>query len=424
MITRQSTLLVGLLSISLVVGGCKKKSNLYEEPSNNSSQPDKDVSLRAADVAQGLADGGLTFQDFLNMSNQVKENIGKGYDERIYLEDLADQTNEDLRSSGSSFYLKLKESITASKSSLRSNTGFNNGDFLITQLKGMSFYWPNCDDWNYKEFPVVAYVDEFVPNDATTLEAYKVDEDGKIVGTIIIDEEYTENNPVLIVEKKHKPKYNVLAPNTSNIPDDFSDFLNGSGVSKGNHDHGGSVGPGSPKDEEKIIALKLGKVQATKQWDNWFRGGSEFVFVATYVYPEIKTDGSVAYATHTSVNGLTFTRKEIKRKVEKRYNAYILSDHKHGLDLVHWKIVEDDQGWFNKDTILKLNFGYKGTTVGVEIPGFVSPFQEVFELTYSWDFFISSLNYDSETKDFIWQNADGLHWTFPVVKGKIEIDAE
>ena len=86
--------------------------------------------------------------------------------------------------------------------------------------------------------------------------------------------------------------------------------------------------------------------------------------------------------------------------------------------------MEDDQGWFNKDTILKLNFGYKGTTVGVEIPGFVSPFQEVFELTYSWDFFISSLNYDSETKDFIWQNADGLHWTFPVVKGKIEIDAE
>lgn len=434
-----SLILWGLV-LTAFLGSCDKTEPSAKRVEKTPQQECSSFDLRAADVAEGLANLGLTPEDLMNLSTVAKDNSRKGYDELIFLEDMISDRSEDLREEKEDFFSRLKSELTAKASALRSGGEFVPDESVISQLKEMTLYWPYVGNWDMTAYPVVAYVDENVPEDATQIKAYKLDNSGKVVGTIIIDEEYAEKNPVLIVEKKRKPEYMVLQPKTensasSNTPIDLSKIVGvlGDSFYTGSFNHhrpiigeitGGFEMP-EKKKGERVVALKLGKVKCTKQWDSWVRGGSEFVFMATYVRPEKQENGMISYTPLNSKFGISFTRGEINKGTVKQFdNYYLITDYDKGIDLVHCKIVEDDQGWFDKSKTLEISFSYKNVKVSFSIPGFISPFEDVYETTYTWKFLMSTLNYDKDADEFKWLDADGFQWTMPIEKGEVVLDDE
>lgn len=433
-----SLLLLGFVLMAFL-GSCDKAEPSAERVEKTPQQECSSFDLRAADVAEGLANLGLTSDDLVTLSTVAKENSRKGYDELIFLEDMVSDRSEELREEKEDFFSRLKSKLTAKASTLRSGGEFLPDESVISQLKEMTLYWPYVGNWDMTAYPVVAYVDENVHEDATQIKAYKLDNSGKVVGTIIIDEEYAKKNPVLIVEKKRKPEYLVLQPkienSTSSTPIDLSKIVGVLGDSfytgSFNHQHpiigeltGGFEMP-KKKKGERVVALKLGKVKCTKQWDSWIRGGSEFVFMATYVRPEKQENGMISYTPLNSKFGISFTREEINKGIVKQFDNYnIITDYDKGIDLVHWKIVEDDQGWFDKPQPLEISFSYKGVKVSFGIPLFISPFEDVYETFYTRKFFMSTLNYDKDADEFKWLDADGFQWTMPIEKGEVVLDDE
>lgn len=391
------------LTTVLLVSSCNNK-----EPKKNdfgtteaADPQNTDGQLRASDVADAVANGGLNLADFESIAYLIEQNVAKGYDERLYLEDIPTDENS-LRSATGGFLQKIANYMSERNTiDLRSTGTEGSSTNPIEKFVGanMSVYWPYITEWNRKRLPVIAYVDENTPKDAETIEALKIDEHGKVIGRLIIDEAYAEKNPVMIVSKKVKSPYSILKTRPANY---FSPF----DISKL---------PVKYEPEKVLLSLYLGKIRLLKQFDPWLAGGSEICVRVAYTYPERNPNtGEITLVPKNGHVNVNFTRKEIKEKVAKTFDTMLVSEWKQGMELVYVKMLEDDS-WFGRTMDFSASFTHKGLKIDVsfKIP---NSYDDIFGNYFSIAFLMSDRNVNKDNTP-VWHNGGNVEWTFPIKKG-------
>lgn len=363
----------------MLLGSCSQK---HEEPKaqENVEETQSQGTLRSVDIATILSDGDFSISDFASLASSIQTNAEIGYDEKVYLSDLST-----LRSTDNSFATKLLQKLNTS--SLRSSLP---NDF--------SLYWRSCKKWDGKERPVIAYVSEDTPNDAKTIPAFEMDENGNIVNTIMIDEEYTINHPTLIVGAEEKPIGKPIPlrskgyVSTIKFPD--LDDIRIHHFSK------------------RVTSLYLGDLVVERQFDNFFNGGSEICFVVSYPKVRIDKSGQFHYEERTTHQYRKVTRDQIKNKEVLHLDYELIVDWDSNLDRIGWFAYEDDS-FLAPGGKIKFDFEYKGFKFAVEatIP---NSREDINRIDYTGDYLMSTANWDRKTEKWVMHHADGIKYTLPV----------
>lgn len=363
----------------MLLGSCSQK---YEEPKaqENVEETQPQGTLRSVDIATAISNGDFSISDFASLAKTIQANAEIGYDEKAYLSDFST-----LRSTGNSFASKLLQALPAS--SLRSVTDC---DF--------SLYWRSCQEWNEKERPVIAYVSEGTSEDAKAIPAFEFDESGKVVKTIMIDEEYTKQHPTLIINGDEKPRGKVipLRPKgyVSNLTVPSIDI---SGL---------MVAP------KRVTSLYLGDLQVTEQFDCWFKGGSEIRFVVAYPRVIVKEDGSVEFEKRVTEQGRNVTRDQIDNEEILHLDYDLVLDWDPYLNHIGWFAYEDDSTWAPGGSI-EFEFSYKGFGFTVKAP-VPNTKETIVKTDYTGSYLMSTDNIDPGTKQWKMHKANGIKYTLPV----------
>lgn len=363
----------------MLLGSCSQK---YEEPKaqENVEETQPQGTLRSVDIATILSDGDFSISDFASLASSIQTNAEIGYDEKVYLSDLST-----LRSTDNSFATKLLQKLNTS--SLRSAT---NSDF--------SLYWRSCQAWNKTERPVVAYVSEETPENAKEIPAFELDENGKIVNTIMIDEEYTKNHPTLIVNGDEKPKGKIIPIRPkgyiSNLIVPSIDYSKLKIIRK------------------RVTSLYLGDLQVSEQFDCWFNGGSEICFVVAYPRAVVKKDGNVEFEDRTTYQCRYVTRDQIDNEEILHLDYDLVLDWDPYLNRIGWFAYEDDSTWAAKGSV-EFKFSYKGFdfTAKATVP---NTKEKIVKTDYTGSYLMSTDNIDPDTKQWKMHKANGIKYTLPV----------
>lgn len=366
--------------ISLLLGACSPKS---EEPripeGSEGTQPQG--TLRSIDIATIISSGDFSTSDFAALALSIQSNAEIGYDEKVYLSDLST-----LRGSENSFANKLLNKLNAS--SLRSSS---DSDF--------SLYWRSCKEWDGEERPVIAYVSEETPDDAKAIPALELDESGKVINTIMVDEEYTINHPTLIVGKEEKPVGQPIPLRPKGYISDLKlpsldDLIY------------------RPYWSKKVASLYLGDLQVERQFDSFFRGGSEICFVVSYPRASLDKNGQLHYEERTTHQFRKVTRDQIKNREILHLDYELIVDWDSNLDCIGWFAYEDDS-FSAPGGKIKFEFAYKGFKFAVEatIP---NSREDINRIDYTGDYLMSTANWNQKEDRWIMHNANGIKYTLPI----------
>lgn len=363
-----------------------QKEPLQQSLNQTETSPNPRGSLRAEDVATNLATEQFNTKDFVELAGVIALNVEKGYDEKLYLSDL--MKGGDLRNSKSPFLCKLRDMLSSSE--------LRGGDTRDNQETELSLYWMNSREWNKQERPTIAYVTEDTPKDAKEIPGIITNDKGEVIKTIMVNEEYAKTHPTVIVNKSPKPEGTPIAAK----PQGYKSPLNG--------DHPIL----NPIKRFYVKTLFLGKMQATKQYDPWIDGGSEFYYLVEYPINKIDQNGNPTLQEAHGKFFVSYTRNEISNGVVKDLDFVLVSSWNKALDNIGFVLYEDDSTWAPTGNI-KFSFTYQGYGFTFEIP-VPATRTDLYKTYFSGDFLMSGHNYDSDTKDWKWHNADGVKFTLPI----------
>lgn len=339
--------------------------------------------------------------------------LGYGLDENyLFREVFGSQENKITTRSGRSSILaeRLKD-LAQNKNQLRS-TDANETDGLVTELgnSNIQIYWPYSDDWDGVTMPVITFAPEDKTKESNIGYKQVIQNDGSIkIETIIIDEEYAENNPVWVIN------YNETAY------DEYPAFAKGETVNKNiayntaNVDITNTRAVGDP-----VYTVNLGKFMSSKNYDSWFDGGSEF---------EIQMGAldvfTIASASDLSINNVKVTsvrvnrsRKDIKKKRWATMNSVLTSNWLKEENNAGFMIHERDQGGTkNWETDLSVKWAGKDYSFKAKIP-YGSGDDIIYRTTYSRNFIFSTNN--KTGSDWREHTSGGVNWTLPYQIGRVE----
>lgn len=274
----------------------------------------------------------------------VTNALASGHDEEIrFTKILSDQT----RNNGQSIMAeRLKQLVTEHVATRNNNDGFDtdmlktlaNSDFII--------YWPYSDDWDGCEMPTLVAAPE--NEDAEEAYGIKIVQEGDVISyeKVLVNEEYTMQHPVWVVNKKKEETGVVYAP--TSYMDDYGPVRQSVKRSAGN----------------PLYVWKMTGMRVTSHHDGVFYGGDEYDIQV--VYPKLP-----GYAEITAKFRVEFSRKEIRKGRWKFPNILLNTNWREEQVTNALIILESDDG--NPITIgatvtAKLDDGTQvGTTTSITI---------------------------------------------------------
>lgn len=365
-------------------------------------------------IAEILADMDLSQEIIQEVHNSVTTGLKKGLEEAYFFKEILSedpQNNIITRSSSEKLGTRLREYIQ--KTRVIGNEDADDVDLYAMENSNLQIYWPYSEDWDGYTKPIVTYFPED-PNQDWNYAFYKTS-DG--IQSIRVDELYMMNKPVWVINESDIP-YSQLGNFLSSF-DNISGTLTPKNPVNPNSGNSTSdtnllINPGiqiSP-----VYTTYVGKFMSTKNYDNIFAGGSEFVIQAGSTSNFHITDPAQLVSLNPNVSYLkiTYSRSDVKHKRWKEFNysCPIVTNWYPELNNIALLILEEDQGGTRKwEASLNLVIDNKNYSLSCSIP-YGSGDDLIYKQTFDRSFILSSNNKDQEG-NWIEYTSGGVHWTMP-----------
>lgn len=278
------------------------------------------------------------------MHKEALSSLGIGLEESVYFNDiLSDDASTRVVSEKSILKNFINSNISLKGEALRTTT-FND----VFEINDVEIYWPYSEDWDGVSQPVIVFNNnndnQYIEDDKTYAYKFIKDGDTYIVDTLVVDENYAENNPVWVINKNHVSLEDIVNLKLGNYSS--TNYIPRQKNNSSTRD--GELG-------SYVSTLMIKTIQSTKQHDSWLDGGSEYI-----IYWGFPVDAVFNLGEHHT-GQIHFSRKEIKRKAIKTINFTGNYDWDKAQTHNKIKVMEFDPG-----KNIKITFSLKGKYKGVE----------------------------------------------------------
>ena len=321
--------------------------------------------------------------DHLNeVYDAVSESIKNGYDEEYMMKDLFSSPGagvgmKDKTKASNRYSNPLKnliqdhlKSTAGTKTSLISTKSSSAGAEVMTptmvedylnhlEASNIQIYWPYSDNWDSESYPTIT----FAPNsDSDENIGYKLDEINgeKVVQTVTVDENYAKTHPVWVINKNedsHHPTLEMLREEDPNFSEGGEIIIK-------------SPSTKSPDVSEGLKTLVLRDFIMKRNFDNWFRGASEF-FIKTGSVENFYASTEAELKLYSpSITDFMVVVKRGQKNVPVPFNAVLVSDWSPQLEQSAFMIIEDDGGTkttWKAEAIVKVESKSYGITLTIPI---------------------------------------------------------
>lgn len=314
-------------------------SSCHHSPAAPDITEDKtmDVPVSLRDVAVLLSSIDMGQEQLREVHDAVSSSSGNGYDEEYTMKKLFEQPgagvgDELLKSSPVRTYsVPLRELITeyysSGKASLDGEGSVPEPERCLKYLmdSDLQVYWPNQDNWDGSEFPVITY-DPLTGADSNV--GYRPCADGSLE-EVVVDEKYASEHPVWVVNNNEDAGSVSLDILKKNNPEWGA---------------GGSLVVKSAKSDGGLKSVVLRKFVARRQYDSWFRGAAEFFIKVGAVEKftaKIEEDLRLYNPSITDFM-VVVKRCDVGKEIE--LNTLLISEWTDQLENCALMIIEDDGG--------------------------------------------------------------------------------
>ena len=308
-----------------VFSACSKsESKSYLQPTDPDNAQET-VCLSLSQMARIFAALPIGEEQMDEVRNAVSGSSDQGYDEEYTLKNLLSAPGCGLGESNTkatSYQRPMRDLLTEYLNS--THTKADKGpspEQILTELENSDYqiYWPYSEDWDGETMPIITY-DPMIETEYNF--GYRMRRDkatGQIqVDTIVVDESVARDNPVWVVNNNRDAE---ATPLQAFIPD-----------------------PQSIKPNGLNRILRMKNFTMLRNYDPWFKGGSEFVIKCGSVNGFVAQTEAELKLYNPSITEFVVVvrRKDLKKKLD--YDAILLTNFTNQLDQLAFLITEDDGG--------------------------------------------------------------------------------
>ena len=248
----------------------------------------------------------------------TSSSVGNGYDEEYTMKQLIQAPGcgvGDSPTKSASYARPLRDMI-ADYLAVQTKAGAQDVEAYLNALSAsdLQLYWPYSEDWDGEELPIITF-DPGYGSDYNY--GYKISygEDGyRVVDSVYVDEQVAREHPVWVINKNDDAGHTPL------------ELYSGGGTKSG------------PR------MLYLRSFTMLRQYDSWFRGGSEFFVKCGAVNGFHATTEAEMRLYYPSVTDFMVVVKRKQLGEEIPYNGIIMTDFTNQLENLAFLITEDDGG--------------------------------------------------------------------------------
>ena len=248
----------------------------------------------------------------------ASSSAGNGYDEEYTLKQLIEAPGcgvGDSPTKAGSYARPLRDML-AEYLSAETKAGAQDVEEYLNALSesDLQIYWPYSEDWDGEELPIITFDPGF---GSEYNYGYRIarDSDGfHAVDSVYVDEQTAREHPVWVINKNDDAGHTPL------------ELYTGSSTKSG------------PR------MLYLRSFTMLRQYDSWFRGGSEFFIKCGAVNGFHATTEAEMRLYYPSVTDFMVVVKRKQLGEEIPYNGIIMTDFTNQLENLAFLITEDDGG--------------------------------------------------------------------------------
>ena len=258
-----------LVAAALVA--CAKESSEMAVPADNTAN--ESISLEElAGILSEIPFGSSQVQEVYDAVSSSSDN---GYDEEYTMQNLFSSPGsgvgeDDTSTKSSSYTVPLRDLISEYVQSLSLTKASDiDADEWLESLSSsdLQIYWPYSSTWDGSQLPVITYAPD---SDADTLNVgYLIADTStgeRTVSEVVVSEEMAKERPVWVINRNYDSEYTSL------------ELLRRSDPDWGNAGGGITVSSvrSSEDGDDTVKALYIKDFIATRNYDSWFAGASEF----------------------------------------------------------------------------------------------------------------------------------------------------
>ncbi|HBX46342.1 hypothetical protein [Limibacterium fermenti] len=404
--------------MALVIFSACEKNEAEEVIQNKTAE--KTVNLpeesRLASIAKLISEIDVSIDMIKEINSGVTKSLEKGYDEDMPFTEILSPVVYPETTTRSDVGQNLFGKALLEKFNTLSGTRSTNFvTDLFDQLKeeGINLYWPYSDNWDGETMPVITFDPENEQdwNYAYTFSSFQSTTRKALPPTqMIVDEEYAIDSPVWVINETERvqEEWDIINPDISlEIDKPVAGVINNT--------------PSTPS-STNVYSVYLGTLKISRQFDSWFRGGSEIIIQAGAPKNfEIKDNGNLtSLAMNTSYKKFYVSRKDIKKGIVHSLNYLIVGDWQDPLNEIGVMLHEEDPGSAIKEMNVKVSAEYKKVKGEFEIKFDMKKGDELIsKQIYQRGFVFSTNNLLSSSPDNWYKDiTDGAEWTLPYKIGK------
>jgi hypothetical protein len=333
------SVLFGLAALSAV--SCNKDS-MTRSPSSLSTRP-PGIALSLGRVAWMLAELPLEIEQVREVQEAVSASIANGYDEEYPFWNLLEDPGTGVgdaellsrfpelrsRASGRSEEAGLLRNLLSYALSTRSESPAASRNVHQELVEsGFQIYWPYFEEWDGKTLPVITFHPENgSESNVGYLRVPQPDGSWKIE-EMTVDEELAMQRPVWVVNRNEDAggmTPQLFAKLAASLPQSES-------------------GPVSRAGSGELRTLTLKEFRASRNYDSWFAGASEFYVKCGSVENFTASTEEDLLRYHPSITDfmIVVRRKQVNHTIP--FNAVLVSEWTSQLQDSAFLIIEDDGG--------------------------------------------------------------------------------
>lgn len=303
----------------------------------------EEVAVPLPELADLFASLPLDVPQMEEVRDAVASSVGNGYDEEYMMADLFAQPGKGVgeerlttrSSQRTDAYAEpirgLLEARIRERMATRSGGDATlDAEAYLERLKssGLQLYWPYSDSWDGETLPVITYD----PGDGSDKNVgYRlVDRDGiRRIETVTVTEQMARETPVWVLNGNDDAGFATIEVLRKNDPD---------------WGRGGSVTVKGEGESLNGKTLLLKRYKMRRQYDSWFRGGSEFWCKAGSVEDfTASTDAEMRLFT-PSITDFMIVVRRAQAEEWLNIDTVLVSEWTEQLEKIAFMLVEDDGG--------------------------------------------------------------------------------
>ena len=337
-----------ILAVTLI--SCSKYASgpSYYMPDYPSSVGESDsAGFDLSSLARMFAALPIGVEQMEEVMDAASSSVGNGYDEEYTMKQLIEAPGcgvGDSPTKAGSYARPLRDMISEYLGA-GTKAGAQDVEQYLNALSesDLQIYWPYSEDWDGEELPIIT----FDPGYGSEYNyGYKIgrDPDGfRVVDSVYVDEQIAREHPVWVINKNDDAGHTPLALYEPLARTAFNPLHPQGTVGRTPQTPCLSNGP-SEETKSGPRMLYLRSFTMLRQYDSWFRGGSEFFVKCGAVNGFHATTEAEMRLYYPSVTDFMVVVKRKQLGEDIPYNGIIMTDFTNQLENLAFLITEDDGG--------------------------------------------------------------------------------